>query len=147
MVPAQENAPPEPPVSQEAGHRIGSRSVLLGPPVAIAANATRVVGSAGSAVWVHDEDFEVLPDAPIGDIDYVGWIGGDIVVWSSQDGAAAIYDENSGDWNRYDGSNFGQPRVGSSVCADDAYLYVWGGWTDREVAYVASDSGASLGRR
>ena len=115
-------------------------------PKVVASSGSRVAGGAGAVVWVYDEDFEALPDAPVEDIAYVGWLGDDIVVWSSLDGAAAIYDEDSGDWDRHDGSVFRQPRVGSSVCVDDSRLYVWGGWVDREVAYVASDSGASLSR-
>ncbi len=69
------------------------------------------------------------------------------MIWSATDGAAAVYEEDSGTWQRHDASPFREPRVGSSICSNDTHLYVWGGWIDREVLYIAADSGASLGQR
>lgn len=114
-------------------------------PEVVASNANRVAGGSGLDVWIYDEGFEVLPNAPVEHVDFVGWLGEDVVVWSSVDGSVAIYSEDSGNWSEHNAPMFRLPRLGASVCTANAHLHVWGGWTDREFGRVASDIGASFG--
>ncbi|GBE25755.1 hypothetical protein BMS3Bbin02_02044 [bacterium BMS3Bbin02] len=113
-------------------------------PEYVSANGGRVAGGAGSQVWLLDSDFTALPPAPVTSLDYLGWIGSNIVVWDYDDRAAAVYSAASRQWMRSDAPDEIETRVGSSVCATDAALLVWAGWIKRGPRRLGSDSGAVL---
>lgn len=113
-------------------------------PENISADGQRVAGGSGSDVWIFDSEFLVLPEAPVGSLDYIGWVGGDVVIWDYEDRAAAIYDNASHEWRRHDAPASIETRVGSSICATESSLLVWAGWIRRDTFFLATDSGTAL---
>jgi hypothetical protein len=104
----------------------------------------RIVGAAGSDVWILDGDFLALPAAPIEQVDVVGWIGTDVVVWGYDARAAAIYDTTDGSWRRSNAPSIVETREGSSVCVTATELIVWGGWINRDQRRIATNTGVAL---
>lgn len=118
------------------------------PPRQVASNSGRVVGAAGSDVWIFDDSFFVLPAAPIeavDAVDAVGWIGTDVVVWGYDARAAAVYEVADRSWRLSDAPAIVETRLGSSVCITETELIVWGGWTELQpVGLRATNSGAFM---
>lgn len=110
----------------------------------VAASDGRIVGAAGSDVWILDSDFLALPEAPVDHADAVGWFGTDVVVWGYDARASAVYDTANGSWHRSDAPSIVETREGSSVCIADTGLIVWGGWIDRTPRRLATNTGVAM---
>lgn len=110
----------------------------------VSADGECIAGGAGAQVWVLEDGFTVLPPAPVTFPGYLGWIRLDIVVWGSDERAAAAYSAVFKQWMRSDAPDDIGTRVGSTVCATDAVLLLWAGWIKRGARRASPDSGAIL---
>lgn len=92
-------------------------------------------------VWLFDDAFVALPDLASVGIDYLGWAGNSVAVWNNTTGTLSTYDIELRTWTESRAPKMYRGRISPALCAFETGFGLWGGWIDREVVRIASDSG------